>query len=91
MGTPELYTVFYEYYFWLHLWHVEVSGPGTDPVPQQPLELMQGQCWVLNPLCHKRTPYTVHFKVVTRANFILCMFYYNLKKYQRLIGNIRKI
>ena len=30
------------------LWHVEVSGPGIEPIPQQ------WQCRMLNPLHHKR-------------------------------------
>ena len=34
------------------------SGPGIGLTPQQPPELLQGQCQILNPdllLCHKRT------------------------------------
>ena len=35
--------------FWLCLWHMEVSGPGMEPVPQ-----LQ-QLWVLIPLHHRGT------------------------------------
>ena len=34
------------FFFWLHLRHVEVPGPGVEPVPQY------GQHWILKPLSH---------------------------------------
>ena len=42
--------------FWLCLQHVEVPGPSIKPEPQQQPKLLQWQCQILNPLCHKRTP-----------------------------------
>ena len=42
--------------FWLQLRHMGVSGPGIEPIPQQQPELLQWQCWIINPLCQKRTP-----------------------------------
>ena len=35
------------------LLHVEVPGPGINPVPQRWIKPLQRQGWVLNPLCHK--------------------------------------
>ena len=44
--------------FWLHLWHVEVSGPGNKLVlPLQPVPQLQ-QCWILNPLLRTGTSKT---------------------------------
>ena len=40
------HTHFITFYFWLHLWHMEVPGPGI----KSGLQLQQ--CWFLNPLCH---------------------------------------
>ena len=37
--------------------HVEVPGPGIKPVPQQQPKLLYWQCWILNPLCPKGTPF----------------------------------
>ena len=51
----------------LHPWHVEVPRPGTEPVPQRQPELLQGQCWILNQLCHKTTPRNA----VLKANSII--------------------
>ena len=31
-------------------------GQGIKPAPQQQPKPLQWQCWILNPLCHKRTP-----------------------------------
>ena len=38
--------------FWPHPWHVEVPRPGIEPPQQQP-QLLQWQCWILNPLHHR--------------------------------------
>ena len=43
-------------FFWLHLWHVEVPKPGTEPPSVQWPESLQWQCRIFNQLCHKRTP-----------------------------------
>ena len=44
-------------HFWLCLRHVEVPGPGIEPMPPQPcLELWQWQGWILNLLHHKIIP-----------------------------------
>ena len=40
---------FFSFSFWPRLWHEEVSGPKIKPTP------LQGQCWILNPLCHQGT------------------------------------
>jgi len=41
-------------FVWPCTWHVEVPGPGIEPLPvTKPL---QWQHQILNPLCHKRTP-----------------------------------
>ena len=42
--------------FWLHPGHEEVPRPGIKHAPQQQPQLLQWQRWILNPLCHKRTP-----------------------------------
>ena len=40
-------------FFWPHLWHVEVPGPGMKPEPQlQPTPQLQ-QCQIFNLLCHR--------------------------------------
>ena len=38
------------FFFWSHLQHMDVPRPGTEPPS------LQWQHWILNPLCHKRTP-----------------------------------
>ena len=51
------------YLFWPHPQHVEVPGPGIEPMPQQlPL---QWQCQILNLLCHKRTPLKIFDHIKT--------------------------
>ena len=40
----------------LHLWHMEVPGPGIEPAPQQQPKPLQSQCQIFNPLRHRRTP-----------------------------------
>ena len=44
------------FFFWLYSWHVEVPEPGIKPEPQWQPQLPQRQCWILNLLCHRRTP-----------------------------------
>ena len=29
------FRLFVDFFFWLHLWHVEFPGPGIEPAPQQ--------------------------------------------------------
>lgn len=41
--------------FGLHLWHVDVPGPGIKPMPHQWSKPLQWQCWILNPPCHNGT------------------------------------
>ena len=36
--------------------HVEFPGPGIKPVPEQWPKPLQWQCWIPNPLLHRRTP-----------------------------------
>ena len=42
--------------FCLHLWHVEVPGPGMEPTPQKQPEPLQQQSQILNPLYHQGIP-----------------------------------
>ena len=44
------------FFFWPHPPHAEVPGSGMEPTPQQQPEPLQGQHWILNPLCPKRIP-----------------------------------
>ena len=48
-------------FFWPCWWHVKVPKPGTEPPPQQQPKLLQGPCWILNPLHHRRTPTPIDF------------------------------
>ena len=56
MGTSLLLLLFFFGLFGCAPWHEEVPGPGIKPAPQQQLAWLQRQCWILNALCHKRTP-----------------------------------
>ena len=49
--------------FWLHLWHAEVPGTGIEPVTQLQPQPQQWQWWILNLLCHKRTPPKIFFLI----------------------------
>ena len=64
---PSFSVVFYwdfsKYVYLLHSYHMEVPGPGIEPVLQEQPELLQSQHWILNPLHLKRTP--------------CCCFYFN--------------
>ena len=43
--------------FWLHLQHVKIPRPpGIEPTPQQQPKQLLWQCYILNPLCHDKTP-----------------------------------
>ena len=50
------------FFFLPCLQHVEIPGPEIEPVPQQRPKPMPWQCWILNPLHHKRTPKTDFLK-----------------------------
>ena len=43
-------------FFQPRLWHVEVSGPGIQPMPQQWPKPLQWQCQILNPVSHRGIP-----------------------------------
>ena len=58
------------FFFWQHLWHVEVHGPGIKPVPQQQPKLLLWQRQILNLLGHQGTPVSLHFLF----NFYLSFF-----------------
>ena len=45
------------HFFWPRPQHMEVPGPGIEPVPQQ------WQCWILSPLRCKRTAAFYFFKM----------------------------
>ena len=47
---------FLSYFFWPHLWHTEVPGPGIKRMPQWWPWPLQGQHWILNLLRLKGTP-----------------------------------
>ena len=55
-GESKRNVIFILFSFWLRPRHVEIPGPGIEPVSQQQPELLQGQCQVLNPLHHQGTP-----------------------------------
>ena len=61
----------YLFFFWLSLQHTEVTWPGIKTAPKQEPELLQWQCWILNPLHHKEAP--KHF-----------FFFFNGYTYHRL-------
>ena len=46
----------YTFFFWQCPRHMKVPGPGIETAPQQQPKLLQWQCWILNPLGHKRNP-----------------------------------
>ena len=56
-----LFFFFFFFFFWLHLQHMEILGPGIEPVPQQWLKLLQWQCQIFNLLCHRGTPRQLSF------------------------------
>ena len=56
------------------------SQPGNKPVPQQQPELLQWQCWILNLLRHKGTPYIYFLIYKYQSHFyIIMMSHYNMK------------
>ena len=57
-STPETLQIPFPnlFFFWLHMQHVEVPGPGIKPVLQQWPELLQWQCQILNSLHRNGTP-----------------------------------
>ena len=61
---PDLFHFFLSFFFWLHLQHVDVPGPGIEPVPQQWPKSLQWQCWIPHPVCHKGTPTSVSLSVI---------------------------
>lgn len=42
-------------------WHMEVSGPGFEPRPQQRPKPQQRQCHILHPIGHQGTPVNLPF------------------------------
>ena len=56
---------FFFFFFWLHMQHVEIPRPGTEPIPQQ------WQHWILNPIGHQGTPF---FKKIF-LNQLNCVYY----------------
>ena len=59
-----LQAILFIYLFWLRLWHVEVPGPGFEPVPQQRPGLLQRQHRIRNLLYHKGTPLRAIFDAI---------------------------
>ena len=51
-------------FIWLHLWHMEVPGPGIEPMPWQPFQLQQWQCWIVNLLSHQGTLKSYYFFLI---------------------------
>ena len=47
-------SVSFFFFFWLHLWHVDVPGRGTEAVSQQQLELLQWYLQILNLTSYER-------------------------------------
>ena len=50
--------------FWLHPWHKEILGPGTESVSQQLPKPLQRQSRIFNLLCHQGTPVCLFIGVV---------------------------
>ena len=46
----------YYLFFWPHLWHVELPGPGIKPTPKQQSKPQQWHHQILNLLNHQGTP-----------------------------------
>ena len=53
--------------------HVEVPRPGIEPVPQWWSKQLQWQCWLCNPLCHKKTSIILHLKTFFCYGLILLL------------------
>ena len=65
------------FFFWLYLWHVEIPGPGIEPVPQQWPRPQQQQCHILRWLLWLRFspwPGTFHMLWVWPKIFFLFVF-----------------
>ena len=58
-GVCPFIAVFVLWFSWPYLQHVEVPGPGIEPVPHQLPKLLQWQPQTLNPLCQKGAPPTL--------------------------------
>ena len=53
--------------FRLHPQQVEIPMPGIKPDPQQGPKPLQWQCWILNPLHHKRSPMWFYLYKITHS------------------------
>ena len=49
---------------WLHPWHVEVPGPGIEPMPWLWHVPQLQPCWILNLLCHMGTSCILQFLII---------------------------
>ena len=82
---------------WLHRWHVAVSGPGIEPMPQQWPKMLQWQCWILNQLCHQGTPgflintnnvqTSIHLKLPGESSQWSYFFYLGFLSYTFIMEN----
>ena len=50
-------------------WHLKIPRPRIKLTPQQRPKLLQWQCWILNLLCHKRTPQLKTCDITAREHF----------------------
>ena len=61
----KLETYFFSFFFlnfWPYPWHVEVPWPGIQSRAGIKPKLLQWQCWDLNLLSHRRTPWKLNLK-----------------------------
>ena len=58
------------FFFFLepHLRHMEVPGPGIEPMPQQQLKSQKWECPILNLLSHQGTPFHSFFYVTIQLS-----------------------
>ena len=59
-------------FFWPYLQHMEVPGPGIEPMPQKQPKPPRWQHWLLNTPHQKRTP--VHFLKLSFQQGSQCFF-----------------
>ena len=70
---------FFFFFFRLCLWHVELPGPGIEPVLQQWPRLLQWQHLILNPLNHRGTSVFSHFHIIVcQQKFLMLLKSYTI-------------
>lgn len=76
LGQCFLYMLIFFFFFCLAA-ACRVPGPGMEPMSQLWPEPLQGQCLILDPLCHRRTPTLCIFNLVqilpTQCSFLFTL------------------